>query len=98
MSHVICCSEDKVTWQVKRYRLERTTLLEFSAFNPDEIEREIPLEGVLLFKHAGAKVGLPAAAPCICLESLGLAQSSTQFKKVRGLIVFVECVWKGFRV
>ena len=93
MSHVICCSDDKITWQVKRYRLEGTTLLEFFAFNPDEIEREIPLEGVLLFKHAGAKVGLPAAAPCICLESLGLAQSSTQFKKVRGLIGFMECVW-----
>jgi hypothetical protein len=73
---------------MKRYRLEGTTLLEFFTFNPDQIEREIHLEGMLLFKHAGAKVGLPAAAPCICLESLGLAQSSTQMllKKVRGLV------------
>ncbi len=85
-SYFSCCSEDRVSWEVKRYRLEGTTLLEFSTFNTDEISREISLEGVLLFKNVGAKVGLSAAAPCICLESLGLSQSNArvQLKKVRG--------------
>jgi hypothetical protein len=83
-SHVIPCSDDKVAWEVKRYRLEGTTLLEFSTSDPDEITRVISLEGVVLFKHVGAKVGLAAAAPCICLESLGLAASNArlQLKKV----------------
>jgi hypothetical protein len=105
-------TDDKVVWEVKRYRLEGTTLLEFAAFNPDQIAREISLEGVrflphrhhhllllritrtlspqvLLFKNVGDKVGLPAAAPCICLESLGLAQANarTQLKKVGVLCV-----------
>ena len=39
---------------------------------------------MLLFKNVGTRVGLAAAAPCICLESLGLSQANarTQLKKV----------------
>jgi hypothetical protein len=56
------CSEEKATWEVKRYRLEGATLIEFSTFNFDEIAREISLEGVVLFKNVGPKVGFYAAA------------------------------------
>lgn len=82
--HVTHCSDEKVVWELKRHRLEGTTLLEFSPEDSDQILREISLEGVILFKNVGAKVGLPNTAPCICLESLGLAQSNAreQLKKV----------------
>jgi hypothetical protein len=87
MCNVTHVSDEKVVWQLQRHRLEGTILLEFSPENPDLISREISLEGVVLFKNVGAKVGLPVTAPCICLESLGLAQSNAreQLKKVNFL-------------
>jgi hypothetical protein len=83
-------STEKVVWVCKRYRLQGTTLLEFSAADSDQVVREILLEGVLIFKNAGAKVGLPASSPCICLESLGLSPSNAklQLKKVRLSLLF----------